>query len=215
MPTGSSLRKFYIGLLALTVICGSIACHEAVAQVAGGAISGTVSDPNGRVIADVQIVVKNLSTGVTRSTKTNTDGLYTAPATAPTPSIVTVTAIHKDDPTDSASASVTIVPPQPAFLASRAVSISVAEARAVNQSVTATVSVGALMASPQVSRRPAPLPLGRFRSVRSSAAPDAIADPNVPAQAVPSTRIEAASIGHRLSSSFAHFQGVISSAAMP
>src|SRR5438445_2584565 len=49
------------------------------------------------------------------------------------------------------------------------------------------------MASPQVSRRPAPLPLGRFRSVRSSAAPDAIADPNVPAQAAPSTRIEATS----------------------
>ena len=60
-----------------------MACHEAVAQVAGGAISGTVSDPNGRVIPDVQIVIKNLATGVTRSTKTDTDGLYTAPNLVP------------------------------------------------------------------------------------------------------------------------------------
>ena len=83
MPTSSSLRRYRFGLFALTIFCGSMACHEAVAQVAGGTISGTVSDPSGRVIPDVQIFIKNLATDVSRTTTTNTDGLYTAPNLVP------------------------------------------------------------------------------------------------------------------------------------
>jgi hypothetical protein len=48
--------------------------------------------------------------GATCGTISST-GLYTAPATAPTPATVTITATSVLDPTKSASASVTIVPP--------------------------------------------------------------------------------------------------------
>src|SRR2546422_650487 len=65
---------------------------------------------------NVRWTVNGLPGGDTTVGTITADGLYTAPATAPTPSIVTVTAIHKDDPTDSASASVTIVPPQPVLV---------------------------------------------------------------------------------------------------
>ncbi len=85
------------------------------------------------------------------------EGLYTAPAAVPTPATVTVSATHVDDASLTASATVTIVPPQPVFLTARPVSVGIAEPRTVNQSVTATVSVAVgetatpLAAAPLVS----------------------------------------------------------------
>ena len=126
----------------------------------------------GTLTTNVRWTVNGLPGGDTTVGTITADGLYTAPATAPTPSIVTVTAIHKDDPTDSASASVTIVPPQPAFLASRAVSIGVAEARAVNQSVTATVSVGvAETANPLAAAGPVSVAVAETANPLSAAGP--------------------------------------------
>jgi outer membrane receptor protein involved in Fe transport len=48
------------------------------AQVAGGTLSGTITDPTGREVPQAQIVVKNVATGVERTVTTNTDGFYTA-----------------------------------------------------------------------------------------------------------------------------------------
>ena len=53
------------------------------AQVAGGTISGTVKDTSGRVIADVQIVIENLATSVSRDVTTNEEGFYSAPNLLP------------------------------------------------------------------------------------------------------------------------------------
>lgn len=83
MPANSLCRTYHVGLLVLTIICLSVASQTAAAQVAGGTISGTVSDPTGRVMPDVQVIVKNLDTGVTRNTTTNQDGLYNAPNLVP------------------------------------------------------------------------------------------------------------------------------------
>jgi hypothetical protein len=44
----------------------------------------------------------------------SSDGLYTAPAAVPSSALVTITATSESDPTKSASANVTIVPPQAA-----------------------------------------------------------------------------------------------------
>jgi hypothetical protein len=49
-----------------------------VAQVAGGTLSGTVSDPSGAGIPRADVLVTNVATGVERSVTTNGDGFYTA-----------------------------------------------------------------------------------------------------------------------------------------
>jgi hypothetical protein len=47
-------------------------------QVAGGTLSGTITDPSGRALPQAQIVIKNVDTGVDRTVTTNSDGFYTA-----------------------------------------------------------------------------------------------------------------------------------------
>src|SRR5580693_1562315 len=53
------------------------------AQVAGGTISGTVTDSSGRVINKVEITITNVDTGVTRVVTTNDEGFYSAPNLLP------------------------------------------------------------------------------------------------------------------------------------
>ena len=48
------------------------------AQVAGGTLSGSITDPSGAVVASAQVVIKNSATGVARSVTTNADGFYSA-----------------------------------------------------------------------------------------------------------------------------------------
>ena len=47
------------------------------AQVAGGTLFGTISDPTSRAVPQAQIVTKNVATGVERTATTNADGFYT------------------------------------------------------------------------------------------------------------------------------------------
>ena len=47
------------------------------AQVAGGTLFGTITDPTGRAVPQAQIVTKNVATGVERTVTTNADGFYT------------------------------------------------------------------------------------------------------------------------------------------
>lgn len=53
--------------------------YPTLAQVAGGTLAGTVTDPNGAGIASAEVVIKNLATGVEKTVTTNTGGFYTAP----------------------------------------------------------------------------------------------------------------------------------------
>src|SRR5258708_5230170 len=62
------------------------------AQVAGGTLSGTITDPTGRAVAQAQIVIKNLATGVERTITTNADGFYTAVNLLPGEYQVTISA---------------------------------------------------------------------------------------------------------------------------
>jgi hypothetical protein len=52
-------------------------------QVAGGTILGTVSDTSGAVIANAQVTIKDVATGVVRTASTNSTGFYSAPNLAP------------------------------------------------------------------------------------------------------------------------------------
>src|SRR5438270_1648 len=78
-------RKTYLGtcLTLLAVTLGFLFPAASWGQVAGGAISGTVTDSSGRVIGNVQITINNLATGVTRDVTTNDEGFYSAPNLLP------------------------------------------------------------------------------------------------------------------------------------
>src|ERR1700704_2066177 len=65
--------------LAAIILLGAIAFPAALrAQVSGGTLSGTISDPSGRAIPQAQVVIVNIATGVARTVTTNADGFYTA-----------------------------------------------------------------------------------------------------------------------------------------
>lgn len=49
---------------------------EAKAQQALGTVGGTITDPSGAVVPNVEITVKNPATGLIRTTKTSSDGTY-------------------------------------------------------------------------------------------------------------------------------------------
>ncbi len=66
---GISLAAFSPGLLS--------------AQVAGGTITGTVSDTSGSMISKAHVSITNRATGVTRTVTTNDAGFYTAPNFVP------------------------------------------------------------------------------------------------------------------------------------
>src|SRR5438309_10808661 len=81
MVGDSSVRKLCVSLLVLLIIgCMAAELH---AQVAGGTISGTVTDSSGRVINNVQVTITNVATGVTREVTTNDEGFYSAPNLLP------------------------------------------------------------------------------------------------------------------------------------
>jgi hypothetical protein len=63
-----------------------------VAQVAGGTIYGTISDPSEKLIPQAQVSIANVATGITTVVVTNSDGFFTAPNLLPGEYDVTVTA---------------------------------------------------------------------------------------------------------------------------
>ena len=105
------------------------------------------------------------------------EGLYTAPATIPSPTTVTVSATHTDDRALSGFASVTILPPLPVFTLAHGVSVGLAPPPlTVDKNVTGSVSVGmapaswALVAAAPVTVTPEPVitavsPSGGVRGV--------------------------------------------------
>jgi Carboxypeptidase regulatory-like domain/TonB dependent receptor-like, beta-barrel len=67
----------------------SVSGHE---QVAGGTLSGTVTDASGAVIPHAQVAITNTATGVTSTAVTDSAGLYTAPNLLPGTYQVTISA---------------------------------------------------------------------------------------------------------------------------
>src|SRR5438552_2250469 len=55
----------------------------AVAQITSATISGTIKDETGGVLPGVDVVVKNLETGLTRSTVSDSKGYFAVPGLAP------------------------------------------------------------------------------------------------------------------------------------
>ena len=66
--------------LAILALTAALSVH---AQVAGGTLSGTVTDKSGAVIPGAQITIRNVATGLVRNNTTDSAGFYTAPNLLP------------------------------------------------------------------------------------------------------------------------------------
>ncbi len=80
-----------IRVLAVLILLSALV-HPSAAQVAGGSISGTISDPSGAAVTGAQVVVEDKASGTSRQLTTGASGLYTAPNLTPGSYQVTVSA---------------------------------------------------------------------------------------------------------------------------
>jgi len=73
-----NLRSSFIFLLGLTLclLFTGVFSSQTYAQSTYGTISGTITDPSGGAIADVQVTLTNQGTGEKRTQTTGADGLY-------------------------------------------------------------------------------------------------------------------------------------------
>jgi hypothetical protein len=62
-------------------------------QVAGGSLSGTITDRSGASVPNADVMIQNSATGITRNVTTNTAGFYTAANLLPGNYDVTVSAV--------------------------------------------------------------------------------------------------------------------------
>jgi Carboxypeptidase regulatory-like domain len=68
-----------IGLRHVLVLGALLCCLPFLALAQDASIVGTVTDPSGSVVPDVQITITNIETGLTHAIKTNETGQYAAP----------------------------------------------------------------------------------------------------------------------------------------
>jgi hypothetical protein len=81
-------HRDFINIIGVLLL--SLALSPAVfAQVAGGTISGTVTDSSGGAVVNAKVTILNQATGVTRTLTTNESGFYSAPNLLPGPYRVT------------------------------------------------------------------------------------------------------------------------------
>src|SRR5579862_3509772 len=77
--SAGAFMKFAISAFIAILLLGL----PARAQVAGGAVTGTITAESGAAIPDVRVSVKDVSTGLVRTTATNSAGLFGVPDLAP------------------------------------------------------------------------------------------------------------------------------------
>ncbi len=71
---GGCLKTSVVLVVVLTSLTASV--RHATAQQITASIVGTVKDPQGAIVPGANVIVTNIDTGVSQSTVTNTDGLY-------------------------------------------------------------------------------------------------------------------------------------------
>ena len=80
MQKARTPRILYAVVVLLFALSSVIQIH---AQVAGGTLSGTVTDPSGSVVAQATVEIKSTATGIVRSVTTDAAGLYAVPNLLP------------------------------------------------------------------------------------------------------------------------------------
>src|SRR5260370_6205519 len=90
IPGIRSIGAVYLVAVTLTML--SMSVPSSLAQVAGGTLTGTITDRTGSEIPNAQIVIKDLATGIDRTVTTNKDGFYIAANLLPAEYQVTISA---------------------------------------------------------------------------------------------------------------------------
>ena len=82
--TGRQRNRHWYGWLLVTLfsVAGWLT-PAAMAQQATANVNGVVKDPSGAAIANAQVELTNVNTGVERKTTTNADGIYNFPSVVP------------------------------------------------------------------------------------------------------------------------------------
>src|ERR1035437_2771009 len=76
-------RHWYLGLLVMLLSVAGLVPPVAMGQQATANVNGVVKDPTGAAVANVQVELTNVNTGVVRKTSTNTGGIYNFPSVVP------------------------------------------------------------------------------------------------------------------------------------
>jgi len=79
-------------VLVASLILAIVSAIAVWAQVAGGTISGTITDPSEKLIPQAQVSITNVATGIITTVMTNADGFFTAPNLLPGDYEITVSA---------------------------------------------------------------------------------------------------------------------------
>src|SRR5579863_10092904 len=86
------LRRVFTGGVLVSLLL-SIMTFVARAQVAGGTIQGTVTDPDGGFVPNAKVDVTHRATAITKSVTTNYAGFFSVPNLIPGDYTVTITAL--------------------------------------------------------------------------------------------------------------------------
>src|SRR5438552_2104217 len=82
--TGGLMKLFLVVCVLALVFAGSAAfTSPSCAQTTNATVSGQVTDPSGGLVPGVTVVLTNLNTNVSYTTKTNNDGIYRFAAVQP------------------------------------------------------------------------------------------------------------------------------------
>ena len=76
-------RHWYLGMLVALMSVAGLMVPATMAQQATATVNGVVKDPTGAAIPKAQVELKNVDTGVVRTTSTNNDGIYDFPSVVP------------------------------------------------------------------------------------------------------------------------------------
>jgi hypothetical protein len=87
--------------IAVLFIIGICFSAPARGQVAGGTLSGTITDPSDKYVPQAQVSIRNVATGITTTVTTNSDGFYIAANLLPGDYQVTISATGFDTETKS------------------------------------------------------------------------------------------------------------------
>lgn len=85
-------KKLFVYLYLAAIVAGRSPMTSALAQSAGGTISGSIQDTSGSLIPSAMAAIVNSETGVKRSVVANENGLYRAPNLQPGTYEITVSA---------------------------------------------------------------------------------------------------------------------------
>ena len=93
MPAFHARHRFgrlYLVLAALVLSISFFEIVPAVAQSELATVFGRVTDPSGAVVAGADVEVRNVDTGISVTSATNADGLYTVPSLHPGHYVISV-----------------------------------------------------------------------------------------------------------------------------